>query len=123
MIGKICTSTIPYYDVKNHRKSFKSRPILIISDERNNDYNVLPISTVSKKEYIDFEYDIPVTMSNYPNLHLNKDSYIRTHKQTTVYKGDVIDTISDLKSSYGDLYLEVMAKLEQYNNEIINNAI
>ena len=55
MIGKIYSSVIPYYDSAKKANFYKKRPVLIIGEMRNNDYTVLPISTVSKKEnlYID----------------------------------------------------------------------
>ena len=123
MIGKICISLTPFFDSINRRNSFKKRPVLIISEPRNNDYTVLPISTISKKENIDSEYDIPIKMIDYPLLNLDKDSYIRTHKQTIVHKATIVEEISDLKQHYEDLYILVFEKLEQFNNDIISHAL
>lgn len=49
MIGKIYSSVIPFYDSVKQANSYKKRPVLIIGGPRNNDYTVLPISTVTKK--------------------------------------------------------------------------
>lgn len=86
MIGKICTILMSYYDRKSKSTKFKKRPALFISEQRNNDYTVLPISTISIKANIDQEYDIPINKSVYPLLNLDKDCYVRTHKQTTVHR-------------------------------------
>lgn len=123
MIGKIYSSITPFYDVQAKKNSFKSRPVLIISEAINNDYTVLPISTISRPENRHPEYDIPITLSDYPLLNLDRDSYIRAHKQTTVHKASLSKEISDLKQCYGDLYISVLAKLEQFNGEILNNAL
>ena len=123
MIGKICTSTTPFYDCKSQKNSFKSRPVLIIAGPRNDDYTILPISTISKKENVDHEYDIPLSIKDYPLLNLKQDCYIRTHKQTTVHKKSIIKELSSLKDTYEDLYLNVFCKLEEYNKHILDNAI
>lgn len=123
MIGKLYTSITPFFDVSTGQNSFKSRPVLIIGDIRSGDYTVLPVSRVTKRQYIDFEYDIEVKKSKYPKLCLTADSYIRVHKQTVVNKASLRNEISDLKAEYEDLYLEILAKLEQFNKELQNNAL
>jgi uncharacterized protein YifN (PemK superfamily) len=123
MIGKIYSSVIPYYDIKTHENSYKKRPVLIIGGPRNNDYTVLPISTVSRKENLDLEYDIEIDPLTYPLLNMNKVCYVRTHKQTIVHKASLTTEISDMKDSYENFYLTVLEKLEQFNNKIINDAL
>lgn len=123
MIGKIYWSIIPYFDVKKGRNSYKRRPVLIIGDIRNDDYTVLPISKVSKKQYLDSVYDVEVKQVDYPNLKLTCDSYIRVHKQTTVHRAMLRDEISDLKCAHEDLYLSVLELFEQRNKELINSAL
>ena len=49
-----------YYNTKEHRLAWKSRPILIIGEPRNNDYTVLPVSTISRKENLDAEFDVEI---------------------------------------------------------------
>ena len=56
MIGKIYTVLFPYYDRKLQRNPYKKRPILIIAGSRNNDFTVLPVSSVSIKKNLDIEY-------------------------------------------------------------------
>lgn len=123
MIGKIYSTVFPYYDSKTQKNSFKKRPVLIIGGPRNNDYTVLPISTVTKKANLDSEYDLEINPANYPLLHLDKLSYVRVHKQTTVHKVSLTSLIGDMKTEYADLYLSVLEKLEEFNNITIDNAL
>ena len=123
MIGKIYSTVFPYYDSKTQKNSFKKRPVLIIGGPRNNDYTVLPISTVTKKANLDSEYDLEINPANYPLLHLEKLSYVRVHKQTTVHKVSLTSLIGDMKTEYADLYLNVLEKLEEFNKITIDNAL
>ena len=123
MIGEIYTSIMPYYDTATKSNRFKGRPVLIVEDARNDDYTVLPISKVSKKQYLDSVYEVEVKQVDYPNLKLTCDSDIRVHKQTTVHKTMLRCKISDLKYEYKDLYLSVVELLEQRNKELINGAL
>ena len=90
---------------------------------RNNDYTVLPVSTISRPENRDTEYDIEIDATMYPNLHFDKNCFIRTHKQTTVHRAELRKEVSDLKASYPDLFDDVMLHLNKYNEVICNNAI
>ena len=123
MIGKIYSTVFPYYDSKTQKNSFKKRPVLIIGGPRNNDYTVLPISTVTKKANLDSEYDLEINPANYPLLHLDKLSYVRVHKQTTVHIVSLTSFIGDMKSEYADLYLNVLEKLEEFNKGTIDRAL
>lgn len=123
MIGKIYSTVFPYYDSKTQKNSFKKRPVLIIGGPRNNDYTVLPISTVTKKANLDSEYDLEINPANYPLLHLDKLSYVRVHKQTMVHKVSLTSLIGDMKTEYADLYLSVLEKLEEFNKRTIDNAL
>lgn len=123
MIGKVCISVTPYYDRRTQRNSFKRRPVLILGDLRNNDYTVLPISRVTIQVNLDPEYDIKIDPSVYPNLCLNCISYVRTHKRTTVHSAAVTNVIGDMKNDYPDLYVDVLAKVEEYDKSLINGAI
>ena len=123
MIGKIYSSVIPFYNSATGNNSYKKRPVLIIGGPRNNDYTILPISTVSKKENLDMDYDIKVEPGVYPLLNLTQVSYIRTHKQTTVHRAALTSQIGDLKESYTELYLKVLEKLEEFNKNTLNNAL
>ena len=123
MIGKVYTSVIKFYDNNTNMTRLKARPVLIIGDERNNDYTVLPVSSVSKKANLDAEYDIELDPVKYPLLNLNKVSYLRVHKQCTVHKSSVVKKVGELKGSYPELFLEVMGKLEKWNNELLNSCL
>lgn len=123
MIGSIYSSVIPFYDSVKHVNAYKKRPVLIIGGPRNNDYTVLPISTISNKENLDGDYDIEVKPTEFPLLNLNKISYIRTHKQTTVHKASLTTQISNMKDNYESLYLEVLDKLNDFNAKIMDNAL
>ena len=123
MIGKICVSTFPYYDSVRNKKSFKKRPVLVIGGPRNHDYTVLPISSVSKSENIDAEFDVKVTPQSHPELQLNKVSYIRVHKQTTVHESDIRGVIADMRTDSEELYLGIMEKLEVFNALIVENSL
>lgn len=123
MIGKIYSSVTPFYDSSKGMNSFKRRPVLIIGGPRNNDYTVLPVSTIPHREHIDPEYDASVEPKDYPKLNLDKTSYIRTHKQTTVHQASLVRSIGDLKMEYEELYLNVLEKLERFNQSIMNNAL
>jgi uncharacterized protein YifN (PemK superfamily) len=123
MIGKIYSSVIPFYDSIQQKNSYKKRPVLIVSGPRNNDYTVLPISTVTKKANLDADYDIELDPLKYPLLNLNKVCYVRTHKQTTVHKASLTTQIGDMKCQYQDLYLQILQKLEEFNNFIMDNAL
>ncbi len=123
MIGKIYSSISPFYDNTKCVNAFKRRPVLVISGPRNNDYTILPVSTITHKECIDPDYDVKVEPDKYPRLNLNRISYIRTHKQTTVHQASLIKEIGDLKAEYEELYLTVLEKLESFNKMVMDNAI
>lgn len=44
--GKVYLFSMQFYDVKSGMMAFKARPALIIYGPRNNDYTVLPVSTI-----------------------------------------------------------------------------
>ena len=123
MIGKIFSSITPFYDNRLGMNSFKKRPVLIIGGPRNNDYTILPVSTVSNRRNLDPDYDVEIDPARYPLLHLNKLSYSRTHKQTTVHKASLTSPIGDLMADYRELYLEVLGRLEQFNQNILERAM
>ncbi|MDY3744419.1 MAG: type II toxin-antitoxin system PemK/MazF family toxin [Dialister sp.] len=111
-----------YYNTKEHRLAWKSRPILIIGEPRNNDYTVLPVSTISRKENLDAEFDVEIDPAVYSALGLNKVSYVRTHKQLTVHYAKLGHFIGDLRSHYPELFEEIMQKLAVWNQLIQEQA-
>ena len=122
MIGKICIAIFPFYDIKLKKNLYKQRPVLIIGEAINNDYTILPVSTITKKENIDIYYDIAIDPEKYPKLNLDKYSYIRTHKQTVIYKDMIKGEISDLKEEYLEIYSDILNKLKEFNVKLIEKA-
>ena len=123
MIGEVWTVLIGFYDVRIHRMNHKARPALVIAQADSDDYVILPISSVSRRENLDPLYDVEVDPAQYPLLGFPHLSYIRTHKQTTVHIGEMGSKKSDLRGTYPDLFLDVIAKREQFSNEITRQAI
>lgn len=121
MIGKAYKSMVPYYDSVTKRRKFKSRPCLIIGKADEGDYVVLPISTISDRTKVDSFYDIPLDKTTY--TFLNRDSYLRTHKQTIVNVASLKDQLSDFKCTYEETYLDVLSKVEEFQKNLINVAI
>lgn len=78
MIGLLYISVTQFYDISKHKLSFKKRPVLIISEPRNNDYIVLPLSTISNSSNIDNEYDIKIDPQKYLMLErINHLQYMK----------------------------------------------
>jgi len=123
IIGDVCVFASPYYDTVRRRNDFKARPSLIIGVADLGDYNILPISKVTDRRYLDADYDIPVFPSNYPNLNLNDPSYVRVHKQTVFHDRALHQVLSNMKTSYPELFLSVIVKLEEYSNKLIENSL
>lgn len=122
-IGKIVKGRFPFFDVKTNRQRYKSRPLLVIGAEYDTvpcDFNVLPVSTISRAEHINKEYDLKLEDEQCDSLSLDrKPSYIRTHKQSTINSRDVsADIISDLKIVAPDLYLEVGKIHKEFNDSL-----
>jgi len=125
MIGKIYRSRFPFYSKAQHRLAFKSRPVLIIGAADFNDYNVLPISRVTLRQYLNPDYDIPLDPVTYPLLGLKAGvtSYIRVHKQSVIHAKDILSPYGDLKGNYPDMYLHILTKLEQYIRTLLDMAL
>lgn len=124
MIGKIAVTVFQYYNTQQQRMSFKRRPMLIIGSADSEDYIALPISKISDSKRIDGLYDIKVENVHFPNLLLKESiSYIRTHKQVVVNVASIHSQISDLKTLYPDLFLDVMEKVEQFQKEMLDKSL
>lgn len=78
MIGKAYVSTFQFYDNRNHRMSFKNRPVLIVGQADAADYVILPISRVTNSANLDMDYDFKVEPQDVPMMNLTQTSYIRT---------------------------------------------
>lgn len=123
MIGWICTSVTPYFDVKTKSQALKKRPVLVIGKADSEDYNVLPISRVTNSVYLSKVYDIMVDPAEFPCAGLTQVSYVRTHKQIYVNRYAITDKICDLKTTYPDLYLKIAVKLEEYNKTLFDGIL
>ena len=123
MIGKLYSILMPYYDILKGVNSYKKRPALIIANADNEDYVILPVSSITKKWNIDPVYDIEIDPAKYPELHLNKLSYVRTHKQTIVHRSMLGNPIGDMKAYYNELYLLILEKREDFSKNITDQAL
>ncbi len=123
MIGKAYVSIFKYYNGQTNRMDFKKRPVLIIGQSDMTDYVILPISRVTNSANIDSDYDIPIEPSDVPLMKLRAKSYIRTHKQSVVHSGELITQIVDFKLEYPEIYLDVLAKMGDFQKKLMDNAL
>lgn len=125
MIGNIIKIRTPYYDNLTRSTKFKTRPGLVIGDygKVDNDFIVLPISTISFAKMIHPKYDLQIDPRLYPKALLKKMCYIRCHKQVTINRADISGIISNLKVDYPSLYVTVLSLVEDFDKNKIKNAI
>lgn len=122
MIGKVYTSAFQFYDNTQRRMRFKERPVLIIGDAHNNDYVVLPISTVSNHHNIDSHYDVMLVPQEITLMNLRTTSYVRTHRQTTIHRGQLHKEIIDFRKEYKEIYDTIIRRVEEFQATIVLNA-
>ena len=125
MIGKIVKCLTQYYDARSQRISIKSRPALVLKSPEDDDYVVLPISTIPNRTNVNPVYDIEIDPSKFSRINLTRLSYVRTHRMISIPMQQ-IDTsiiIGDLKSDYEELFLEIVEKVEQFHNEIMEGLL
>ena len=125
MIGKIVKCLTQYYDARLQRISSKSRPALVLKSPEDDDYVVLPISTIPNRTNVNPVYDIEIDPSKFSRINLTRLSYVRTHRMISIPMQQ-IDTsiiIGDLKSDYEELFLEIVEKVEQFHNEIMEGLL
>lgn len=123
MIGKVCISLVQYYDTKQKKTLMKKRPVLIISGPLNNDYTVLPISSISRRENVDYNYDIHICDEYREILNLDKDSFIRTHKQFTIHRASIYKPISDMKQLLPTFYSQVLNTMSKHQQYVMEQAL
>jgi uncharacterized protein YifN (PemK superfamily) len=123
MIGKVYLAVVDFYDSKSRTTRKKGRPVLVIAGPKNNDYTVLPISTIPHREHLDPVYDLLVGSAERTVLGLPQECYIRTHKQTVLHQAALVREKGDMKCNLPDLYLAVLEKMEQHQREIMDQAI
>lgn len=124
MIGKIYNVLFSYYDASKQKMAHKKRPVLIIGiADETGDYVIYPISRVTNSNNLSQDYDIKIDPQIYPNTKLNALSYVRTHKRSTVHRGELSQCICDLKSEYNALYLTIVSAAKKFDEELIAKAI
>lgn len=123
MIGKAYVSAFQYYDIRNKKMSFKGRPVLVIGRADDSDYVVLPISRVTNRANLDEYFDVPIEPKDVPKMNLKQLSYIRAHKQAVVNAASLTKEIVDFRSEYEEIYTDVLVKVEEFQSELIKNAI
>ena len=122
MIGKLYWVIMPFFDIINQKNSFKKRPALVIAKADDKDVIILPVSTITHKDNLNAKYDIEIDPSLYNRIKLQKICYVRTHKQTVVHIASLGGIIGDIKTDYQDLYLDIFAKRDEFNEEINKQA-
>lgn len=123
MIGKVYLSTVDFYDIRSNTTRQKTRPVLVVGGPSENDYTVLPISTVTNRNNLNPYYDLPISPQDRVILHLKRDCFIRTHKQMPVHVGALFKEIGDMKRDLPDLYLDAVGKMELFQKALTNHAI
>lgn len=123
MIGKVCQSVVDFYDSKTRTTRKKARPVLVVGGPRNNDYTVLPISTVKNRGNLDDEYDLPIELADRAKLNLPEECFVRTHKQMTVHEASLVRTRGDMRTDAPDLYLKALELMERYQSELMDQAL
>lgn len=123
MVGKAYVSTFQFYDSRTQKMSFKSRPVLIIGQADATDYVILPISRVTNQNNLDTYYDVRLEPTSVPLMNLTQTSYVRTHKQSVVHLGELTREIVDFKTEYEDVYIEILSKVEEFQQDLINKAV
>lgn len=123
MIGKAYISTFKYFDNRTHRMAFKNRPVLIVGQADSSDYIILPVSRITNQGNVDSYYDVSIEPADVPLMNLTQRSYIRSHKQSVVRLGELTREIVDFRKEYEDIYLDVISKMEEFQKNLIINAL
>lgn len=123
MIGELRSIFVQFYNSKTNRMETKKRPALVIAQADCQDYVILPVSTISRKQNIDSIYDIEIDPLIFPKSNLKQISYVRTHKQQYANRAQIDTMIGDIKTNYPDLYLEIIEKRENFSSSITDQAL
>lgn len=123
MIGKVYLSVVDFYNSRLQAMSRKARPVLIVAGPYENDYIVLPISTITNRSNLNPYYDIPISLQDRTVLGLPKECFIRTHKQLPLHSASLLKLKGDMKADLPDLYLDAIAKMEEFQRKIAADAI
>lgn len=123
MIGKVYLSVVDYYDARTGATRRKTRPVLVVGGPSENDYTVLPISTIPHREHVNAHYDILIPAQERAVLSLNSECFIRTHKQIPIHTAALLRPIGDMKKDAPGLYLDALGKMEEFQKNVLNYAI
>ncbi|NCE63752.1 hypothetical protein D1159_03955 [Pseudoflavonifractor sp. 524-17] len=123
MIGKIYLTRVDFYNSRTGRTEQKTRPVLSVGGPNEDDYTILPISTISRRENVNYYYDIPISEQARAALSLDRECFIRMHKQMTAHRGSLIREIGDMRSDVPDLYINAIEKMEEFQNNIVEFSI
>lgn len=123
MIGKVYLSVIDFYDSKLQAMSKKARPVLIVGGPYENDYIVLPISTITNRANLNPYYDILIPPQDRLTLSLPRECFIRTHKQLPVHGASLLRLKGDMKADIPGLYLDAISKMEEFQRKLITHGI
>lgn len=94
----------------------------MIGKADSSDYVILPISRVTNRENLDDYYDVSIEPNDVPLMNLKQCSYVRTHKQSVVHKGELIKEIVNFRQEYEEVYFDIISKVEEFQKSIIDNA-
>lgn len=123
MIGKVYLSVIDFYDSKLQGMSKKARPVLIVGGPYENDYTVLPISTITNRANLNSYYDILIPPQDRLTLSLPREYFIRTHKQLPVHGASLLRLKGDMKADIPDLYLDAISKMEEFQRKLVTHGL
>lgn len=126
-IGKIYPSYFRFYDKQIKKISIKSRPVLIVGDPGSaidTEYVVLPVSPLINQAHYQKDYDVLLKKEKLNRSNLNRNSYVRTHKRTVMYKAEIDFTkcIVDLKNDNDNIFKEIICKMEKYDKKLADLA-
>lgn len=122
-VGKAYWAVVQYYDSASSEMKFKKRPIIVIGKADNNDLVVLPISSITKRYNRNAKYDYQIDPIDYPKLRLKHTSFIRTHKQTVLHEAEIVTEICDFKNEYEEAFLEIITRVSEFQEGLINDAL
>lgn len=123
MMGKVYLSVVDFYDIALQAMRTKTRPVLIVGGPHENDYTVLPISTITNRINLNSYYDIPIPPQDRAVLNLRRECFVRTHRQMPIHAAALVKELGDMKSDAPALYLDAVAKMEEFQKEIVTYAI
>ncbi len=122
-IGKAYWAEVQYYDGASSKMRFKKRPIIVIGKADRNDFVILPVSSITKRYNRDVKYDYQIDPTDYPELKLKHTSFVRTHKQAVLHEAEIVSEICDFKKEYGEAFLEIITRVSEFQENLINNAL